>query len=322
MLDLPDVTLIAVETQEHELARITLNDSVSKVNFGEVIVYSDQPKKIEVPGARYIEVPNWPDKFQQGEFYYSVAAQEAKTSHVLMIEWDAGIRDVSAWRDEFLSYDYIGAPWVWAKTNIREHSVGNGGFALMSKKLADAVYAKLPAWHIATDMHLSRDHRTDFERLIGAKWAPEEVGFQFAYEHGYEPRQASATTFGYHDIFNWPLTMDESEVLRRVRLVMASDYIPYKTPKLSLLAREYPWVRDAIGTVAYLDAEKKYRRQRPVYAAGQPGHHIGLPHHHIGLPHHRIPPVSPSAPRPGSPRHLALAKVQRDIDLQKKGLKA
>ena len=262
MLNLPAVTLIAVETQEHELARIALTDCVEKVNFGGVVVYTDHPDRIPVPGAEHRIVPNWPDKTQQGRFYYSEAAQAAKTSHVLMIEWDAGIRDVSSWRDDFLNYDLIGAPWVWRNARHMGHSVGNGGFMLMSKKLADAVHSTIGHRLIATDMHLSRDHRIYFEQAVGAKWAPEEVGFQFAYEHGYEPRAQSKSTFGYHDIFNWPLAHGRDEVLRRVRLVMASNYIPFKTPKLTLLARDWPDVREAIGP-DYLQAEMKYRRPLP-----------------------------------------------------------
>ena len=203
MLNLPDVTLVTVETQCHELARLAVADAVSKVNFGGVVIYTDHPEKIEVPGAECRTVPNWSNKIQFGEFYYQEAAQSAKTSHILMMEWDGGIRDVSSWRDDFLGYDLIGAPWVGQNAGHHGLSVGNGGFMLVSRKLADAVYAKRAEFHIATDMDLSRERRRYFEQAIGAKWAPEQVGFQFSYEHGYKPRASASPSFGYHDVFNW-----------------------------------------------------------------------------------------------------------------------
>lgn len=297
MLALPDVTLILVETQCHELARQAILDATSKVRFAEVIVYTDKPELFPGITATFIDVPNWPDKIQQGTFYYSHAAYAAKTSHVLMMEWDAGIRDVSSWTDDFLKYDMIGAPWVWARDNKREHSVGNGGFMLLSKKLADSVHINSDKFIVATDVMLCRDRRQFFEKECGAVWAPEDVGFRFAYEHGYQSRKDAPPSFGYHDVFNWPLGMDKDELKKRVGLVMANDYIVTATPKLRLLASEWPWMRDFIGP-DLLHAENRFRpvvarhnarlnrlpitpRPRPVIPAQNPSSPGAqrLPHH-------------------------------------------
>lgn len=271
MLALPDVSLILVETQCHELARQAILDATSKVQFGEVILYTDRPELFFSDPIDTIKVvPNWPDKIQQGTFYYSHAAQAAKTSHVLLMEWDAGIRDLSSWRDDFLQYDMIGAPWVWARDNKREHSVGNGGFMLLSKKLADSVHANSDKYLVATDVNLCRDHRQFFEKDCGAKWAPEDVGFQFAYEHGYQARKDAQPSFGYHDVFNWPLGLDRDELKKRVRLVIDNDYVVTATPKLRLLSSEWPWMRDFIGP----DLLRAENRFRPVVArrSSQLGH--------------------------------------------------
>ncbi len=273
MLDLPNVTLIAVETRTHELMRRTLADAVSKINFGGVAIFSDQPQLIPIPNAQYHTVPNWSNKEQQGCFYYQEAAQAAKTSHALMIEWDGGIRDVGMWRDEFLTYDCIGAPWNWVKPNdFPQFSVGNGGFMLISKRLADAVYAQRERLRISTDVHLCRRNRMFFEQSIGAKWAPEYIGFQFSFEHprSGSTRRLAAPSFGYHDVFNWPLALSPDEVTRRARLIQENTYAK-RTSKLNTLCREWPEVAQSLSyTPPSPDRPRLPHHRPPVPIQSQP----------------------------------------------------
>lgn len=262
MLNLPDVTLVVAETRCHELMRLTLTDAVLKVKFGGIVIHTDKPELIGIPApAEYITVPDWPNKIEQGQFYYMEAGHAAKTSHVLLTEWDGGIRDVNAWSDDFLKYDYIGAPWVWAKG--QRHTVGNGGFMLLSKRMIEHVYPARNSFKISTDVGYSQVNRLRLEREIGARWAPEPVAIQFSYEHYYEAhRSQSKPSFGYHDIFNWPLALPKDEVIRRTRLVMQNRYIVTHTPKLKLLATWFPWVRDVIGHEEY-DAAARHHFQVP-----------------------------------------------------------
>ena len=270
MLNLPDVTLIVAETRCHELMRLTLTDMVLKVKFGGIVIHTDKPELIGIPApAEYITVPDWPNKIEQGYFYYMDAGCAAKTSHVLQIEWDAGIRDVNSWTDEFLNFDYIGAPWVWTKGPY--HSVGNGGFVLLSKRMCEHVHANRNTFRIKTDTDYAQANRIRLEKEIGAKWAPPELAYQFAYEHGREAhRSMSKPSFGYHDIFNWPLALPHDEVIRRTKIVMANEYIVRNTPKLQLLANWWPWVRTEIGNLEY-DAACRHHFKGPTGARPRPG---------------------------------------------------
>lgn len=256
VLNLPDVTLVVAETRCHELIRLAITDIVLKIKFGGIVIHTDKPELIGIPApATYVRVPDWPNKIAQGSFYYMDAAVAAKTSHALLMEWDAGLRDVMCWTDEFLKYDYIGAPWVWARGT--RHTVGNGGFVLLSKRMADHVHANRNTFRIKTDVDYSQVRRIQLEREIGAKWAPQELAYQFSYEHGFERhRSESKPSFGYHDIFNWPLAMSREEVIRRTRLVLANPYIVRSTPKLRLLAEWWPWVRTEIGAMEYDSAAR------------------------------------------------------------------
>lgn len=264
MLNLPDVTLVCVETQTHNLATLAINDAVSKVNFGGVLIYTDKPEAIPVPGAKYTIVPNWPDKIKMGAFYYKEAAYPVTTSHALLMEWDAGIRDVEMWDPEFLNYDYIGAPWPGSPHGgynpTGGFNVGNGGFCLISHRLADYIFTNRHRLDINTDIGISRTYRGEFARDVDAKWAPESVAWRFSFECG-PPEQAVKPSFGYHDVFNWHLALPNAETIKRTRLLMANDYIVTNTPKLNLLGRSAPWLRSEIPEFA--EAEKRYGRPLP-----------------------------------------------------------
>lgn len=271
MLVLPDVTLVVVETRCHELMRLSLADMVAKVQFGGgVIVHTDKPELIPLPiPVEYIAVPNWPTKVAQGGFYYMEAGHAAKTSHVLLMEWDAGLRNIECWSDEFLQYDYIGAPWVFSLgLRYRKHTVGNGGFLLMSKKLVDHIYEQRGAHKMHTDMEVAQSNRIRLENEIGAKWASEEVAIRFSYEHyGHAGHRIRALpSFGYHDIFNWPLALEREEVVKRTRLVMQNEYVVRNTSKLKLLSTAWPWVRQEVGAEAFDAAIRHHypRQQNPL----------------------------------------------------------
>lgn len=292
MLDLPSVTLLCVETQMHEMARITIADMMTKVNFAEVVIHSDKPELIPIPGARYVKVPNWPEKIQCGRYCYNESPQSVNTPHMIFTEWDGGIRDVTQWTDEFLNYDYIGAPWpgrAAGQWDPKGLSVGNGGFTLWSKKLMDCV-RKNSSWGVGTDVHISCEHRPALETQCGAKWAPEEVGYHFSFEHGIDARREKPS-FGYHDIFNWPLALDRPELERRARMLLDSDYVRKGTSKLYALGQRAPWLRSAI-----------------------PGYDDKM------VEHRHVQRAAMTGNRQDYPRRLA--DIQRHALLQKQGIKA
>ena len=68
-----------------------------------------------------------------------------ETSHCLIIQHDGFAVNHRAWKDSFLEYDYIGAPFVprrkssYSKDSAGNFwSVGNGGFSLRSARLLQA----------------------------------------------------------------------------------------------------------------------------------------------------------------------------------------
>jgi len=99
-LQLPDVTLIIIDTQCHELAQLAVEDSMHEIDFGDAIIFSD--KEIPVQGTRWVQVPGWPSIQLCCEFVWYELYKYVKTSHWMIVQWDGWIIDTGCWRPEFM----------------------------------------------------------------------------------------------------------------------------------------------------------------------------------------------------------------------------
>lgn len=67
-------------------------------------------------------------------------------THLLHCEWDGLPINPHLWKDEFLQYDYIGAPWgpkeggYYSAAQFTGRRIGNGGFSLRSRKFLELCY--------------------------------------------------------------------------------------------------------------------------------------------------------------------------------------
>lgn len=223
-LNLQDVTLVMVETREHELARMAIRDCLEEAEFGDLIIVTDRPSEFYAFNylrPKFKSVPDWPNKLGWSRSWWYDVPRMVKTSHTLNIQWDSWIWDASIWRDEFLRYDYIGAPW-WYKDG---KNVGNGGFSLVSTRLKRYLYDHREEYPCDTNVDddlLCRKYRPKLE-LAGFVWAPEKIAHDFSFECC-RPSESSRH-FGFHAMFNWPVVLDREEVLRRLEIATASPYI-------------------------------------------------------------------------------------------------
>ncbi len=128
--------------------------------------------------------------------------------HFIWIQWDSWVLDADRWTNEFLGYDYIGAPWpllpgsLWDRMGyVKGRNVGNGGFSLRSTALMRHCQ-NLTLW-LPEDDAICRKHRAALEAK-GFRWAPEELAARFSFE--YIPAEG---TFGFHGKHNFPRVLDE-----------------------------------------------------------------------------------------------------------------
>ena len=224
-LRLPDVTLVMIDTQCHELARLAMEDSLRNIEFGDAVIFSDEP--INVAGARWVKVPKWPNIAECSHFMWYELPDHIETKWAINIQWDSWIVDVSCWTDEFLQYDYVGAPW-WYDDNL---NVGNG-CALRSRSLMRFLQANKERFPLAIsqeDHLIGRVYRSALEKG-GFKWAPETLASQFSLECT-RPSDNSRH-FMFHDSFNFPYALEGERLAERVRLMRANPAIAHKVAEL------------------------------------------------------------------------------------------
>lgn len=215
MLELNDVTLVIVDCINlnrayKSLKYCTLNTKFNNVKF--ITSISDGHEKFKGYLNTDIEIVNI-DKIysteQYSQFIIKELANYFNTSHVLITQHDSCIVNTNAWTDEFLEYDYIGAPWYWLRdVNIRSDGkeyhgniVGNGGFSLRSKKLQTIVKEsdEIKDYH-PEDGIICTVYNKFLERH-GCKFAPEELAAKFSVENC-APYNGQ---FGHHNGINIPL---------------------------------------------------------------------------------------------------------------------
>jgi hypothetical protein len=228
MLKLPQVSLVMQETRDHALALLTVQDCLEKIEFGDVLIFTDRPTEFSSLTfhckPRIIAVEDWSSKLDWCRFSWFGVPPHVRTSHMLLCQWDAGIWDVDIWRDEFLGYDFIGSPW-WYKDG---KNVGNSGFCLKSTRLARYIYnrgGQYPCDSDTEDDLLCRKYRPQLEDRGGFLWAPERVAYDFAYEGCGPDVKPPTRHFGFHAAFNMGHVFDEERLLERTRLMVASPYI-------------------------------------------------------------------------------------------------
>lgn len=158
---------------------------------------------------------------EYSQFVFSELHKYVDTQHVLIVQYDGFILNPQAWTDEFLHYDYIGAPWLIGDWSVKmfdvpadllgQRIVGNGGFSLRSKKLltltAELDRAGKIGRHDPEDMAICIYQRKLFEDS-GVRFAPVDLARQFSFESEDHSHFTWDGQFGFHglkwtDISKW-----------------------------------------------------------------------------------------------------------------------
>jgi len=138
MLNLPNVTLYTVDCVSPRLALGALKISMSKITFGRVLLFSDTFPHEKCEGVEFFQIQKINSLMEYSAFILHDLNAYIDTDFCLSVHADGFIHNPSAWREEFLKYDYIGAPWpadsYFVKPDTR---VGNGGVSLRSKRLLE-----------------------------------------------------------------------------------------------------------------------------------------------------------------------------------------
>lgn len=210
-LDLPDITLICVDTRTPEQAIQAMRRSQEHITFGKSVLIGASPSAAQLRladagGIEWRAIEPLRSIADYSRFILQELVHHVDTSHALIVQWDGFVTHPAMWEPGFLAWDYIGPPW-YVKDRI--HAVGNGGFSLRSRRLLAAT-ATLPYdGHSPEDRVICIDCRAQLESASHIRFAPLDLAQRFGVEQG--PR---VDAFGFHGIEHFAHEMSEQELAR------------------------------------------------------------------------------------------------------------
>lgn len=192
---LNDVTLVCVDCHNHGEAISAIRKSMDECDFASVKYITDID--INLPGIEVVKIGKIKSKIEYSRFLMKSLYKYFDTTHVLIIQHDGYVLDGTAWLDEFLKYDYIGAPWLYPDNR----NVGNGGFSLRSKKLQSILATdEFIEMSDPEDEAIGRLYREYLETKYDIKYSSVDLADKFSYEL----RTPIQKTFGFHGKFHPP----------------------------------------------------------------------------------------------------------------------
>jgi hypothetical protein len=213
-LHLPHLTLCCVDNQYPTLGFEAVQKTCAQLSFAEVLFFT-RPDFVlpahEIQNLTVVTSEVIRNIEDYSRFMLKGLRAYVKSSHVLIIQWDGFVIRPQAWQDQFLQYDYIGAPWP-KKTGPW---VGNGGFSLRSTKLLTALQDETIKPMHPEDVCICDEHRSYLEDVRHIQFAPPELADAFSFEFG----KPHANAFGFHGMSNFPVVMPASELVQFIEIM-------------------------------------------------------------------------------------------------------
>ena len=193
MLKLPNVTLIALTSVKFEATIKALEYSCRGIEFGAVKIAShERPENLpDFITHEYTEKMSNIDEWNYAAIYN--LGKHIDTEFCILIHDDGFIVNPESWRDEFLEYDYIGAPWPMPQDDYSYRDstgeiirVGNS-VSLRSKRLIDLPveldleWKKFNGWYnedgfiCVNYRHIYLEHGMKFADIDVAKYFSHET---------------------------------------------------------------------------------------------------------------------------------------------------
>jgi len=237
MINLSDVTIVSVNTRDPINSIKAIERSSKHIKFAKHLLITDEFVNHDFINCKIIN--KIVSLAEYSKFCVKQLHEYIDTNFCLIVQPDGFVTNPLMWTDEFLKYDYIGAPWdillsqralsESLNTHISDLSkvpiiVGNGGFSLRSKKLLnlcselDYVNPNIPE-----DNFICLTNR-EILKNKGIKFAPVSLACRFAIErpldlnwkhvnmesyfgvHGYKQLPEKSLLFNLLENYNEELT--------------------------------------------------------------------------------------------------------------------
>jgi len=122
------------------------------------------------------------------------------TDFVLLVQPDGYILNPGLWSEDFMDFDYVGAPWPHMHSKI--YPVGNGGFSLRSRRFCEqTAKCPLPYNLEPEDVYCCQimQATNSFDNIA---FAPTDVAARFAVEWPINHTINENNVFGFHKCMN------------------------------------------------------------------------------------------------------------------------
>jgi hypothetical protein len=194
MLTLPNVTIVCFSGTTPEQAVSSIKYSTQHINFAKKIVFSHQ-RPTNITADINFECIEKLSHHTYSKFILHELNNFIDTEFCLITHDDGFVINPQLWNDNFLSYDYIGAPW---RAHYPHARVGNGGFSLRSKKFISL--CQQLSWNGGHEDSECCIFNRNFFIKNGCKYAPIEVAMKFALESKIPEcsNYSLDTCFGFH----------------------------------------------------------------------------------------------------------------------------
>jgi hypothetical protein len=220
---LAEVTLCCVDNRYPGLGFKAIERTCKELSFAQVLFFTSAdfvPPENEIKNLKIIPLLHIKNIDDYSHFMLKELNQYVQTSHVLTVQWDGYVIHPEVWQQDFLTADYIGAPWPRESRLI----VGNGGFSLRSKRLLEALQdVRIQSIH-PEDNCICLDNRELLEKEHGIKFASQDLAEQFAYEFA----PPVARPFGFHGFFHFPKLLNDDELCEFIEAIPEGSVLgPY-----------------------------------------------------------------------------------------------
>lgn len=212
---LSNITLVGIDTFQHELCVEALKQSCKDIDFYKVLFLSDKKPYNFPEYFDFTQIPQIKDAcYDYSRFVLYELGNYINSDFCIIVHADGYITNADKWDDNFLNYDYIGSPWRKVGDGYDSRRVGNGGFSLRSKKLLE--YCKQMDCRLNSneDILICKVYGAALEK-VGIKFAPIEVAAKFSQEEVLDDIEVDVREcFGFHGKEYTPFHKEACEKLR------------------------------------------------------------------------------------------------------------
>ena len=188
-----NLDLISINCVDPYQSAVAINYCQKYFEFGKSVLVTHQDIDVYDIELHIIDKLDW---YQYNDHVLNLI-EHTDNDYVMLIQDDGHPINPELWDDEYLEYDYIGAPWPseeswislqhkdqqdYIRKNFPKNRVGNGGFCIRSRKFLKFSTQYGSCNGLGEDSFLcTRKYEEAIE--YGIKFAPFELSSKFSYEN-------------------------------------------------------------------------------------------------------------------------------------------